>query len=84
MIENMSFSEVSKKIDQSMSADMDKVDKKRKMMERVRAKVLTIGRMNKMLRTMRENEDKLSKIKAVAPDGKVPVGTVMGGIDNIE
>jgi hypothetical protein len=43
-----------------MSADQEKVEKKRKMMERVRAKVLTIGRMNKMLRTMRENKEALN------------------------
>lgn len=52
-------------------------------MERVRAKVLTIARMNKMLKTMRENKEALSLIKAATPDHKVPVGTVMGGVEEI-
>jgi serine/threonine-protein phosphatase 2B catalytic subunit len=86
-IENMSFGQMSEALVKSAKADnqiQQKAQQKVKLMERVRAKVRTIGRMNKMLRVMRENAEKLDTIKRVAPDGKVPVGTVMGGIEEID
>ena len=83
-IDNMSFGQMSEALVKSHVADQNKNVAKVKLMERVRAKVRTIGRMSKMLRVLRENAEKLDTIKRVAPDGKVPVGTVMGGVDEID
>lgn len=72
----MKSGEIKQILEDSVKKDKDE---KQQKMERIRAKILTIARMNKMLRTMRENKEALGKIKQLAPTGKVPVGTVMGG-----
>ncbi len=46
-------------------------------MERIRAKILAIGRMNKMLKTLRDNQEKIVKIKESVPNKKMPMGTLI-------
>ena len=46
---------------------------------RARAKIKTIGRLNRMFTTLREEQEVLLKIKNMSPDGKIPRGLLLKG-----
>lgn len=46
---------------------------------RAMAKIKTIGRLNRMFTTLREESEVLLKIKNMSPDGKIPRGLLMQG-----
>ena len=61
------------------SADAKPRDPKQHKLEVLRAKVRVIARMNRIFRTLRSNQNEILEIKKMAPDGKVPIGTLIGG-----
>lgn len=56
---------------------------KEKRMQVLRTKVKAFARMNRIFKTIKENKEEIIKIKEMTPDGKVPVGVLMGGTKEI-
>jgi len=52
-------------------------------MQVLRTKVKAFARMNRIFKTIKENQEEIIKIKEMTPDGKVPVGVLMGGSKEI-
>ena len=48
-------------------------------MEVMRAKVKAMARMSKIFKTLRQNQEEIVQIKAMSPDGKLPMWTLIGG-----
>ena len=44
---------------------------------KIKAKVLTMGRMSRMLKNVRENSEILAKAKAMSSDGMLPKGILL-------
>ena len=45
----------------------------------LKSKVKTVGKMAKMFRTLREENEVIMKLKGLCPDDKVPRGLLAGG-----
>jgi len=58
---------------------MDKKALKAAKMKRIRSKIMVAARMNRILKTIKNNQEEILAIKAMAPDGKIPMGTLTGG-----
>jgi hypothetical protein len=58
-------------------------DAKKHKFEAIKKKIRFIGRMNRILKTLRSNQEEILKIKEMAPDGKVPIYTILGGSEQI-
>lgn len=54
-------------------------EKKAARMAALRAKVRVFARMNRIFKTIRNNQEEILAIKKLAPDGKVPIGVLTGG-----
>jgi hypothetical protein len=52
-------------------------------MARLKAKIMTIARFNRMLKNVKENADFLAKAKVVSPDGMLPKGLLTKGMEEI-
>lgn len=52
---------------------------KTKKLDVLRAKVKVVARMNRIFKTIRNNQEEILAIKQLAPDGKVPMGILTGG-----
>jgi len=52
---------------------------KRHKREVIKQKIRFMGRMSRMLKTIRDNADEIRQIKAERPDHKLPFGTLIGG-----
>jgi len=50
----------------------------------IKAKVLTIARFNRMLKNAKENQELLTKAKKYSADGKLPQGTLLKTVDEIQ
>jgi len=50
----------------------------------IKAKVLTIARFNRMLKNAKENQELLTKAKMYSADGKLPQGTLLKTVDQIQ
>ena len=50
----------------------------------MRRKVKAMGRMIKMFRTLREENESVVQLKGICPDGKVPKGLLLEGKKAIE
>lgn len=50
----------------------------------IKAKVLTIARFNRMLKNAKENQELLTKAKKYSTDGKLPQGTLLKTVDEIQ
>ena len=50
----------------------------------IKAKVLTIARYNRMLKNAKENQELLTKAKKYSTDGKLPQGTLLKTVDEIQ
>jgi len=59
------------------------LEQKRQKREIIRQKILFIGRMNRMLKTLRTNQEEILQIKQMTPDGKLPLFTLIGGSQEI-
>lgn len=59
VISNMDFGMLATKIEKSREKDTVKQTEKGEKMERIRSKVMAIGRMNKMLKSVRENREEI-------------------------
>jgi hypothetical protein len=51
-------------------------------MARIKAKVMTMGRMAAMLKNVKENKESIETAKKLSPDGKLPVGTLANPHDS--
>jgi len=49
-------------------------EEKSKKLIRIKAKVMTIARFNRMNKKIKDNSESLSKMKVKNPDGKLPMG----------
>lgn len=56
---------------------LTKEEKKQKRISILRNKLNSIGRMNRMLTTLRENSETLLEMKKMSPDGKIPRGVLL-------
>lgn len=52
---------------------------KRRRREVLKQKIRFVGRMSRMLKTIRSNADEIRQIKEQRPDHKLPVGVLVGG-----
>lgn len=50
----------------------------------LRNKIGAVGKMSKMMTTLRENNEILLQIKSMSPDGKLPVGALLETKQHIE
>lgn len=50
-------------------------------MQKIKAKILTIARFNRMLKNAKENSELLAKARQVATDGKLPQGLLMKTVE---
>jgi hypothetical protein len=46
--------------------------------------VLTIARFNRMLKNAKENAEGLASVKKISPDGKLPHGILLKGMEEIK
>ena len=53
-------------------------------MAKIKAKVLTVARFNRMLKNAKENSEIISKAKQISPDGKLPAGTLIKASSEIK
>jgi len=60
-----------------------KVAAKRHRMEVIKQKIRFMGRMSRMLKTIRSNADEIRQIKENRPDHKLPFGTLIGGSQQV-
>jgi len=56
-----------------------KAEAKRHRMTVLKQKIRFVGRMSRMLKTIRSNADEIQQIKDARPDHKLPFGTLVGG-----
>ena len=63
--------------DEKKKQDADKFNK-------IKAKVLTIARFNRMLKNAKENSEILAEAKKVSHDGKLPQGTLLKTVKEIK
>lgn len=61
----------------------DTVVAKKHRREVLKQKILFVGRMSRMLKTIRNNADEIREIKAARPDHKLPVGLLVGGSEQV-
>ena len=67
---DVDFAQIINKLhDEQKQQDKDK-------MVRIKAKIMTVARFNLMLKNGRDNAEMLTKVKAMNPDGKLPMGTL--------
>ena len=60
-----------------------KIESQRKIAS-IKAKVLTIARFNRMLKNAKENQELLTKAEKYSADGKLPQGTLLKTVDEIQ
>jgi serine/threonine-protein phosphatase 2B catalytic subunit len=48
-------------------------------MKAIRGKVQTVGKLTKMMSTLRQESEDLLKLKGMSPDGKLPRGLLLAG-----
>jgi len=60
------------------------VEEHEKKIQRLKTKVMTIARFNRMLKNRKENSEILGKAKMVCPDGKLPVNLLIKASDEIK
>mmetsp|Transcript_13357 Transcript_13357/g.18245 ORF Transcript_13357/g.18245 Transcript_13357/m.18245 type:complete len:309 (+) Transcript_13357:725-1651(+) len=63
-------------------AHEQQVEKKRRR-EVLKQKILFVGRMSRMLKTIRNNANEIREIKASRPDHKLPAGILVGGSEQL-
>lgn len=80
-INDIDFSELLTK-EMTIQNQQVKTEKEKKM-QVLRTKVKAFARMNRIFKTIKENQEEIIKIKEMTPDGKVPVGVLMGGSKEI-
>jgi hypothetical protein len=52
----------------------DQKDERDDKFRRIKGKIMTIARMNRMFRNLRTNSEAITKAKLMSPDGKLPIG----------
>ena len=60
----------------------EKSEQDRARINKIKAKVLTIARMNLILKKHHENSDVISEAKKMYPSGKLPVGAILNGLED--
>ena len=59
-------------------------EEKMKKRQMIRRRVQFVGKMAKMMRTLREERETVVKLKGLAPDNKIPMGLLTAGHDALE
>lgn len=62
----------------------EKKEQDKEKLAKIKAKVLTVARFNRMLKNAKENSEIISKAKQVSPDGKLPAGTLIKASSEIK
>lgn len=78
-IDKVDVKEILQEQSEAQKKDMDVKEEKAVKMKRIRAKIMVAARMNRILKTIKNNQEEILAIKALAPDGKVPMGILTGG-----
>jgi len=65
------------------TAELKAAEAKRHRREVLKQKIRFVGRMSRMLKTIRTNADEIAKIKEQRPDHKLPFGTLIGGSEQV-
>ena len=63
----------------AQNEEQKKAFEKRHRMEVLKQKIRFVGRMSRMLKTIRTNASEIQQIKDSRPDHKLPFGTLIGG-----
>ena len=59
-------------------------EEKKEKLNKIKAKVMTIARFNRMLKNSKDNAEYLAKIKKNSADGKLPMGLLIKSQDEIK
>lgn len=62
----------------------EKKEQDKQKIDRIKAKVMTIARFNRMLKNAKENHELLTKAKNLSRDGKLPQGILIKTVDEIK
>lgn len=66
--------------DQKDNGDLnDKIANEQAKINRIKSKINSVAKMNKMMSVLREDSEMILKIKNISPDGKLPRGLLMQG-----
>lgn len=63
--------------------EQKKAAAKKHRMEVLKQKIRFVGRMSRMLKTIRSNATEIQQIKDARPDHKLPFGTLIGGSQQV-
>ena len=62
----------------------EKKEQDKEKIAKIKAKVLTVARFNRMLKNAKENSEIITKAKQISPDGKLPAGTLIKASSEIK
>lgn len=62
----------------------EKIEQDAQKLNKLKAKVLTIARMSRMLKNAREHSEILAKAKLVSSDGKLPQGLLLKNLEDVK
>jgi len=72
-----------KELEEQKESEEHKAEEKAKKLTRIKAKVMTVARFNRMNKKLQNNSDELKKMKVKNPDGKLPMGLLTKTQDEI-
>ena len=61
--------------------NVEKVEENKMKFNKIKAKVMTIARINLILKKEQENKELIAEAKKMYPNGKLPVGAILDGLD---
>lgn len=73
----MELAEGDEEAQAKLAEDQDKAQDKIKRKMMLRNKIASVGRMNKILVSLRKNQEELLELKQMAPDGKLPKNAIL-------
>lgn len=82
---SMDGEKVQKILEQQAQEQSDELVKtKARRREVLKQKIRFVGRMSRMLKTIRSNQSEIQQIKDARPDHKLPFGTLIGGTEQLQ
>lgn len=60
------------------------VSSQKQKIQSIKSKIRSIGKMSIIFKTLREEHEKITKLKGLCPGYKIPAGILSGGADAIE
>lgn len=50
----------------------------------IRNKIMAVGKMSRVFSVLRENSERVTELKSLSPDGKLPLGTLALGVEGLK